>query len=170
MIVRRSSAVVSGTVGVVATALVLTFGAVPEATAATPVSQSTGRFLSGQIDQTDLDRVAAINGEAAVNTGGAAVIRQHSLSAGLLGHQLVNLPGGVQLPGGGVLTLGAINQYARAIRTAARAARPARSPTPGRSASATAGRRSPMPPWCSATCRPFRASTSAACPASASSP
>jgi len=114
MIGPRSSAVVSGTVGVVAMALALTFGAVPEATAATPVSQSTGRFLSGQIGQTDLDRVAAIDGEAAVNTGGAAVTKQHSLSATLLGHQLLNLPGGMQLPGGGVLTLGAINQYARA--------------------------------------------------------
>lgn len=114
MVARRSSVIVSGTVGAVAAAVVVAFGAIPQATAAAPVSQSTGRFLSGQIGSADFDQVAALNGESAVNTGGAAVTKQHSLSASLLGQQLLNLPGGVQLPGGGVLTLGAINQYAQA--------------------------------------------------------
>jgi len=86
----------------------------PSAAAAAPVSQATGRFLSGQLGTTSLDTLVALNGESAVNTGGATVTKQHSLSASLLGQQLLNLPNGVQLPGGDVLTLGAVNQYAQA--------------------------------------------------------
>jgi hypothetical protein len=113
MFARRPSVSIAGLVA--ATVIVgVTAGAVPSASAAAPVSQATGRFLSGAIGSTSLDKLAALNGESAVNTGGAAVTKQHSLSASLLGQQLLNLPNGVQLPGGGVLTLGAVNQYAQA--------------------------------------------------------
>ena len=79
-----------------------------------PVSQASGRFLSGEIGGSDLDNLVAVKGESAVNTGGASVTHQHSLSASLLSQQLLNLPDGLQLPGGGVLHLGAANQYAQA--------------------------------------------------------
>jgi hypothetical protein len=79
-----------------------------------PVSQAAGRFLSGEIGGSDLDNLVAVKGESAVNAGGASVTHQHSLSASLLSQQLLNLPDGLQLPGGGVLTLGAANQYAQA--------------------------------------------------------
>lgn len=88
--------------------------AVPAAVADAPVSQATGRFLSGQIGPATLDSVVAIKGASAVNTGGGAMTEQHPLSASLLGQPLLNLPNGVQLPGGGVLTLGTVNQYAQA--------------------------------------------------------
>ena len=79
-----------------------------------PVSQATGRFLSGAIAGSDLDNLVAVKGESAVNTGGPSVTHKHSLSASLLKQQLLNLPDGLQLPGGGVLELGAANQYAQA--------------------------------------------------------
>jgi hypothetical protein len=79
-----------------------------------PVSQAAGRVLSGEIGGSDLDNLVAVKGESAVNTGGASVTHQHSLSASLLSKQLLNLPDGLQLPGGGVLELGAANQYAQA--------------------------------------------------------
>jgi len=79
-----------------------------------PVSQASGRVLSGSIGGSDLDSIVAVKGESAVNTGGASVTHQHSLSASLLSQQLLNLPDGLQLPGGGVLELGAANQYAQA--------------------------------------------------------
>ena len=79
-----------------------------------PVSQASGRFLSGEIGGSDLDNLVAVKGDSAVNTGGASVTHQHSLSASLLSQQLLNLPDGLQLPGGGVLHLGAANQYAQA--------------------------------------------------------
>jgi len=111
MIARRSSVALAG---LAVAGLVATGVTAPGASAAAPVSQATGRFLSGAIGNTSLDKLAALNGESAVNTGGAAVTKQHSLSASLLGQQLLNLPNGVQLPGGGVLRLGAVNQYAQA--------------------------------------------------------
>ena len=90
----------------------------PAASAApTPVSQATGRFLSGSIGGTDLDKLVAVKGENAANTGGSAVTNQHSLNATLLNAQLLNLPNGIQLPGGGVIKLGAVNQYAQANNT-----------------------------------------------------
>jgi len=116
MTARRSSAPAAATlaVGLVASLVVTAGVTAPSAAAAAPVSQATGRFLSGQLGTTSLDTLVALNGESAVNTGGATVTKQHSLSASLLGQQLLNLPNGVQLPGGDVLTLGAVNQYAQA--------------------------------------------------------
>jgi hypothetical protein len=90
----------------------------PTASAApTPVSQATGRFLSGSIGGTDLDNLVAVKGEAASNTGGDAVTNQHSLNATLLNAQLLNLPNGIQLPSAGVIKLGAVNQFAQANGT-----------------------------------------------------
>jgi hypothetical protein len=90
----------------------------PTASAApTPVSQAAGRFLSGSIGGTDLDKLVAVKGENAANNGGSAVTNQHSLNATLLNAQLLNLPNGIQLPSAGVIKLGAVNQYAQANNT-----------------------------------------------------
>jgi hypothetical protein len=87
----------------------------PSASAApTPVSQAAGRFLSGTIGGTNIDNLVAVKGESAANNGGSAVTNQHSLNASLLNAQLLNLPNGIQLPGGGVIKVGAVNQYAQA--------------------------------------------------------
>ena len=111
--VRRSVAVLAGlTAAGVAVAFAPTASAAP-----TPVSQATGRFLSGSIGGTDLDNLVAVKGEAAANNGGDAVTNQHSLNATLLNTQLLNLPNGIQLPGGGVIKLGAVNQFAQANKT-----------------------------------------------------
>src|SRR5882672_7463485 len=107
--VRRTVAVLAAlTAAGVAVALAPTASAAP-----TPVSQATGRFLSGSIGGTDLDNLVAVKGEAAENTGGDGVTNQHSLNATLLNTQLLNLPNGLQLPGGGVIKLGAVNQFAQ---------------------------------------------------------
>ena len=109
---RRCSAIVAaGLVAGIGIAMIPGGGA---GASPAPVSQAAGRFLSGEIGGSDLDNLVAVKGESAVNTGGASVTHQHSLSASLLSQQLLNLPDGLQLPGGGVLTLGAANQYAQA--------------------------------------------------------
>jgi len=111
--VRRNTAVLAALAAAgVAVAFAPTASAAP-----TPVSQATGRFLSGSIGGTDLDKLVAVKGEAASNTGGDAVTNQHSLNATLLNAQLLNLPNGIQLPGGGVIKLGAVNQFAQASNT-----------------------------------------------------
>lgn len=87
----------------------------PSASAApTPVSQASGRFLSGTIGGSNLDNLVAVKGESAANNGGSAVTNQHSLNASLLNLQLLHLPNGIQLPGGGIIKVGAVNQYAQA--------------------------------------------------------
>jgi hypothetical protein len=87
----------------------------PGASAApTPVSQSAGRFLSGAVGTVSLDQLVALAGESAANNGGPAVTHQHTVTADVLGQQLVHLPGGIQLPSGGALNLGAANQFAQA--------------------------------------------------------
>ena len=49
----------------------------PTASAApTPVSQATGRFLSGSIGGTDLDKLVAVKGESAANNGGCRSTRR----------------------------------------------------------------------------------------------
>ncbi len=85
------------------------------AAAQSPVSQSRGRFLTGQIGGTSLDTIAAIQGEQAANYGGADVLHYNSLDASALdGAIKLPLTGALQLPGGNVLHLGAVNQIARA--------------------------------------------------------
>jgi hypothetical protein len=80
------------------------------------VSQSRGKFLSGQIGGTSLDTIASIAGEIAQNYGGSPVIKANSLDVSAL-NNAVNVPltGVLQLPGGNVLSLGAVKQYARAL-------------------------------------------------------
>ena len=104
-------------VGLTAGALVVAavaFGQ-PAAAATSPVSQSRGRFLSGTIGDTNLDNLAAIQGETAQNYGGATVTHSNSLNASAL-NGAVNLPltGALQLPGAGTVRLGAVNQMAEA--------------------------------------------------------
>ncbi len=112
--------------GVAALAAVVSFSVVvasaPGATAAAaPRSQSAGRFLSVKIGNSSLDKLVAltgaaagVKGESAANNGGPAVTEQDALAAAVLNQTLLSLPKGVQLPGGGVLKLGAANQYAHA--------------------------------------------------------
>jgi hypothetical protein len=90
----------------------------PSASAApTPVSQASGRFLSGTIGGSDLDNLVAVKGESASNTGGSAETNQHSLNVKVLNTQLLDLPNGISLPGGGIVKLGLVNQYAQANPT-----------------------------------------------------
>jgi hypothetical protein len=116
-IVRRGSTVLAAVVSCgVVVASVPAVAAVPP-----PRSQSVGRFLTAKIGNASLDRLvqltgaaAGVKGESAANTGGPAVTHQDVLTASVLNHPLLNLPSGVQLPGGGVVQLGAANQYAQA--------------------------------------------------------
>lgn len=96
---------------VVGTACVL--ASAPAAGAATILSQSTGRFLSGTAGDQSLDAVASINGESATNPGDPGP-NANSLDATLLGK--VNLPIGnaLHLPGPGGIQFGAVAQYAKA--------------------------------------------------------
>jgi hypothetical protein len=89
--------------------------------ATTPVSQSTGRFLTGTIGGTNLDTLAAIKGEAAQNDGSvAAVTNANSLNASVLNDAIkIPLADGLQLPGLDILQLGAVAQYAQALGTGA---------------------------------------------------
>ncbi|MDQ1718542.1 MAG: large repetitive protein [Pseudonocardiales bacterium] len=99
-------------VGVAASIMMLA----PNASATAPVSQSRGKFLSGQIGGTSLDNIASIAGEIAQNYGDSPVIKANSLDVSAL-NNAVNLPltGVLQLPGGNVMSLGAVRQYARAL-------------------------------------------------------
>lgn len=82
--------------------------------ATTPASQATGRFLIGTIGGTDLATLAAIQGEAAQSFG-TKVLRYNSLDASALnGAVQLPLTNVLQLPGGGVISLGAVGQYAEA--------------------------------------------------------
>lgn len=101
------------------TAAVVTAGAIASAGggsagASTPISQSTGRFLSGSIAGTSLDVLAGIGGERAAVPGNSGP-NTNSLNVELL-NNAIQLPfqKGLQLPGLGAITLGAVSQYASA--------------------------------------------------------
>lgn len=99
-----------------ATATVLVGAAIPSTAASPPASQSAGTFLSGTLAGTDLSTVAAIEGETAQSTGGRDVTRWNSLNASALDGALkLPLTGALALPGGDVVTLGAVQQYAQAL-------------------------------------------------------
>ncbi|MET3806568.1 hypothetical protein ABIB25_003584 [Nakamurella sp. UYEF19] len=105
-------------------AAILTFGLVASgsvflagtaAAVQAPVAQSQGRFLSGTIGVTNLDNVAALVPATAVNTGGPAVVNDHPLDATVLNAIDLPLGNGIALLGNqGILTLGAVEQYAKA--------------------------------------------------------
>lgn len=84
--------------------------------AAAPISQSAGRFLSGTISTTNLDTIAGIQGEAAVNPGNAGPNANSLNATALKGAIRIPLAQGLQLPdpSGGAIQLGAVSQYAAA--------------------------------------------------------
>lgn len=79
-------------------------------------SQATGRFLSGSVGGTDLDTIVALAGAAAKNTGQATTQSEtNPLDATLLNALHLPLGGGINLlENNGILTLGAVQQYAAA--------------------------------------------------------
>lgn len=99
-----------------ATAIVLVGVTAPATAATPPASQSAGTFLSGNLSGTDLSTVAAIEGETAQSTGGRDVTRWNSLNASALDGALkLPLTNALALPGGNVVTFGAVQQYAQAL-------------------------------------------------------
>jgi hypothetical protein len=105
-------------VAVVAAALLLAIPATfsPNAGAVGEVSQGRGDFLAGSGLTVDLATLVALQGASAQNLGSPALVEQsHPLDVTALSVINVDLGGGVNLLGtGGLLTLGAANQYARA--------------------------------------------------------
>ncbi len=82
------------------------------AQAATPQAQSTGRFLDGSLGGNALQTIADVQDAHADMPGTASA--QNPLDATVLQKLDVPLTGALQLPGGGVFTLGAANQVAQA--------------------------------------------------------
>ncbi len=88
-------------------------GAGAAGAAETPVSQSTGVFLSGSALGINLDDLVKLDSAAARNTGGATVTQLNPLGVTLLNSLNVPLGSGINLlQGNGLLTLGAVNQAA----------------------------------------------------------
>ncbi|WP_123679475.1 IPT/TIG domain-containing protein [Curtobacterium sp. PhB115] len=85
------------------------------AMAAPAASTGQGRFISGSALGLNLDDILTVTPADAVNTGGAAVTDVHPLDVTALNAVNVDLGGGLNLLGqNGILTLGAVNQYAAA--------------------------------------------------------
>src|SRR6266566_8593662 len=81
---RRCSAIVAaGLVAGIGIAMIPGGGA---GASPAPVSQSTGRFLSGEIGGSDLDNLVAVKGESAVNTAAPSATHEHSLPPSLPSH------------------------------------------------------------------------------------
>jgi LPXTG-motif cell wall-anchored protein len=99
-----------GVTGAVSLGMVMA-GAGTAAAADTPVSQARGWFLSGSALGTNLDNIAELQGAKAKNYGGHTVTQLNPLSATLLNSIHVPL-GPINVPGSGVLQLGAVNQAA----------------------------------------------------------
>lgn len=85
------------------------------ATAAPVASTGQGRFLSGSALGVNLDDILTVTPANAVNSGGATDTDVHPLDVTALNAVNVDLGGGLNLLGNnGILTLGAVNQYAAA--------------------------------------------------------
>ena len=85
------------------------------ALAAPPASTGEGRFLGGSALGLDLDDLVVLETARAVNTGGDPVTDVTPLDATVLNAVEVDLGSGVELLGpNGLLTLGAVNQFAQA--------------------------------------------------------
>jgi len=85
------------------------------ATAASAASIGQGRFLSGSALGINLDDILTVTPADAVNAGGATVTDVHPLDVTALNAVNVNLGSGLNLLGdNGILTLGAVNQFAQA--------------------------------------------------------
>jgi hypothetical protein len=104
-------------------ALGLGLGTAPAAVAApTDDSEALARFLHGSVSGTDLDAIIALQGALAETPSGAASV-DDPLSVSVLEALDIDIPGGIQLVGtGGLLTLGAIAQFAEAEADGAAAA------------------------------------------------
>lgn len=110
----RTGRLLAGTVAATVVAAGLTLVDSTSASAAAPISQATGRYLSGSIAGTNLDTIAGIEGESATNPADPGP-NKNSLNAELL-NKAIQLPfkDGLQLPGLGAIELGAVSQYAAA--------------------------------------------------------
>ncbi len=110
----RRAAAMTATGTLVAGGLVL--GAAPAVAADRDVANASGRFLSGTVAGTNLDTILAIAGVKAKNDGSpSSVTERDTLNATVLNAISLPLPGGLHLlEDNGLLTLGAVSQYARA--------------------------------------------------------
>ncbi|GAB6939057.1 hypothetical protein JCM11754A_25840 [Isoptericola variabilis] len=103
----------------------LAFAGAPSASAApTDVAESLGKFLGGDVvlDNVDLDAIAAVAGADAAYPSGTSP-ETNPLAADVLNTLGVDLTGTLQLFGpGGIVQLGAVNQYASADASGASAA------------------------------------------------
>ena len=115
---RPRTAVMRGTaftavIAMAAGSILLTAG---PAAAATTVAQSNGRFLSGSVGSTNLDNIVSIAPASATNDGTTPTTSSnHPLDATVLSAVQADLGSGLNLLGSnGVITLGAVNQYASA--------------------------------------------------------
>lgn len=112
---RRSRAVRAAALGTalsVAAAGAALVGAGPAAAATTPYAQSVGRFLDGAAGGHPIQALADLKDARAIAPGTTS--QQNPLDATLLGQAEVPIGHALQLPGGGVFTLGAVNQVAHA--------------------------------------------------------
>lgn len=102
------------------TAVLLTIGlglaGTPAANAAGgDESRAAARFVSGSIGGQNLDNVAAVKGVEAVNKGSKTpVTATNDLDVTVLNAIPVKAPGGITVPLGDIVRLGAVNQYAQA--------------------------------------------------------
>jgi hypothetical protein len=105
--------------GVALTAGILTsslIAAAPSGASTTPISQARGKFLSGVIGGQSLNAVAALDGVTVENYGGPTVTKANTLDASAMDDAVqAPLTGVLQLPGGNVMSLGAVNQFAQAV-------------------------------------------------------
>jgi hypothetical protein len=87
-------------------------GAGPAAAATTPYAQSVGRFLDGAAGGQPIQSVVDLKDARATAPGSTS--QQNPLDAKAFGQAEVPIGHSLQLPGGGVFTLGAVNQVAHA--------------------------------------------------------
>jgi hypothetical protein len=116
---QAASVVAGGLVAVLGVAAIASSGGGAAGASTSYTTHASGRYLSGTIGGNSLDTIAGIEGETATNPhGGSRVVHRNSLNAEVLdGATEVPLQNGLQLPGQGVLHLGAVAQYAEADPT-----------------------------------------------------
>jgi hypothetical protein len=105
--VRVLAAGAAVTVGTTAIAFA---GAAPASASTTPLAQSVGRFLDGEAGGNPIQGVVDLKDARATAPGQPS--QQNPLDAKLLGQAEVPIGHQLQLPGGGALQLGAVNQVA----------------------------------------------------------
>ncbi len=115
---RRRRAIGGGIAGVTAGAVILASALIPTAATAAPgdESASSSRFLSGSLllGGVSLDDVAELDGSATSNSGDPTPVTEtSSLDLTALNALNLGIPGGLSVPLGGFLQLGAVNQYSQ---------------------------------------------------------